>query len=121
MKALHEVVSSLQYTQEILDPVLTALHQHDDSELFLSVGPGIAAESYALVQEALRRALEDGWYAGRRGRISKLLIDVLGGLQQAIHTPDSTEAARHATAAIEHLRDALAGLGRIAATPRRRP
>lgn len=119
MKSLPEVISSLQHAQEMLEPVLASLHQQDGSELFLAVAPGVAVESYGLVQEALRRTMEWGWFAGRRGRVSKLLIDVLGYLQQTRHTPDWGEAERQATAAAEHLRQALAGLCRIATTPRR--
>jgi hypothetical protein len=120
MKSLPEVISSLQYAQEMLDPVLASLNQQDCSELFLAVAPGLAEESYGLIQEALRRTVEWGWYAGRRGRVSKLLMDALGCLQQAIHTPGSAAAKHQVTAAVKHLRHALAGLCRIACTPRRR-
>jgi hypothetical protein len=120
MKSLPEVISSLQHAQELLEPSLASLHQQDSSELFLAVAPGLAEESYGLVRDALRRTVEWGWFAGRRGRVSKMLIDALGCLQQMLHAPYLDEAARHATAAAEHLRHALAGLDRIACTPRRR-
>lgn len=120
MKSLPEVISSLQHAQELLEPSLASLYQQDNSELFLAVAPGIAQEAYDLVQEASRRTMEWGWFAGRRGRISKLLIDVLGCLQQSLHTRYWGEAALQATAAADHLRHALAGFSRIATTPRRR-
>src|SRR3974390_1167775 len=103
MKSLPEVVALLQCTQETLEPILASLHQQDDSELFLSVAPGLAQKAYMLVQRALRRMVQQGGYAGRRGRVSKCLIDALGSLQQTMHTADPAEATWQATAAAEYL------------------
>jgi hypothetical protein len=110
----------LQCTQETLDPLLASLHQQDYSALFLSVAPGLAQKAYILVQRALRRMMQEGWYAGRRGRVSKCLIDALGSLQQTMHTADADAATWQAAAAAEHVRQALADCHAIAARPRRR-
>jgi hypothetical protein len=120
MKSVPEVVALLQYAQETLEPVLASLHQQDYSELFLSVAPGLAQKAYILVQRALRRMMQQGWYAGRRGRVSKCLIDALGCLQQTMHTADAAEATWQATAAADYVRQALADCHTIAARPRRR-
>ena len=120
MKSLPEVVALLQCTQETLEPVLASLHQQDYSELFLSVAPGLTQKGYILVQRALRRIVQQGWYAGRRGRVSKCLIDALGSLQQTMHAADLAEATWQAVAAAEYVRQALADCHAIGARPRRR-
>ena len=120
MKSVSEIVALLQCTQETLDPLLASLHQQDYSALFLSVAPGLAQKAYILVQRALRRIVQEGWYAGRRGRVSKCLIDALGSLQQTMHTADPDEATCQLTAASEQLRQALADCHTIAARLRRR-
>jgi hypothetical protein len=120
MKSLPEYVFCLQYAQEMLEPAMASLHQQDTSELFLSVAPSLAQRSYSLVQSALRLIVRQGWYAGRRGHVSKLLIDAAGSLQQAIHAADWDTAARQTTLAAERVREALSTCYSIVARPRRR-
>ncbi len=119
MKSFTEIVFLLQHAQEMLEPVIASLHQDDSSELFLAVAPGVAEECYALVQGALRRAVGERWFAGRRGRISIQLMGVLGCLQKALRAQGWSEAARQAIAAAEQLRHVLAALGRMAPVRRR--
>lgn len=111
MKSLRELVSVLQQAQGMLEPVLASLHQQDESELFLAVAPGIARDCYRLVREGLRQAVEWRWFTGRRGRTSKLLVDVLGCLQGASEAAGWAEAERRMAAAAWRLEQAVAGLG----------
>jgi hypothetical protein len=120
MKPSPHVISSLTDAQQTLEPLLVSLHRQDRSELFLSVAPGLARKSYRLVQQALHRSFEQGWYAGRRGRVSKLLIDALGSLQQALHTGDAGKAVHHTNAAADQLRLALTTVHDLAPQSRRR-
>ena len=119
MKSVPEFVSSLQYAQEVLDPVLASLHQQDCSELFFSVCPGLAQKVCTLLEAALHQALQQGWYAGRRGHVSKLLVDALGNLQQATHAADSDKATHHMSLATECLGHALTDCHRIGRRHRR--
>ena len=119
MKRCSEAVD-LKYISEFLEPALQSLRTHDDSELFKAVGPGMAEEAYRLAQNATGRLLKAGWVAGRRGQVTRTMLDALAHLQQGHYTLTADQATIHFAAALRHLRDAAAALARVSAARRSR-
>jgi hypothetical protein len=115
MKFLFAISFHLHHTRELFPPLLEALRNEDRSALFLSVAPGLAEQIHRQIRDTLRRVIAAGWLVGRRGGITKTLIDALGNLQRGRSAATADRALIHLSAAFGQLGEATAALALLAA------